>query len=439
MLPAERRAQIIQSLTADEQRQLVFLWRFWARESQLPPHGEEWRTWMVQAGRGFGKTRVGAEWVRSIAERTAKPVRIALVAPTAADARDTMVEGESGLLAISPPWFRPTYEPSKRRVTWPNGTRATLFSADEPERLRGPQHHFAWCDEVGSWFYPEAWDQLQFGLRLGDRPRAVVTTTPRPTQLIRRILSAHDTVITRGSTFDNAANLAPSFVSEIRKIYEGTRLGRQELYAELLDDTPGALWQLSQLDTIRVSYVPPLRRIVVAIDPSVTASEDSDECGIIVAGIDDDGLGYVLEDLSGVMSPQAWATRAVNAYHRWRADRVVAETNNGGDLVESTIRTVDRSVSYRGVRAARAKRARAEPVAALYEQGRIRHRAEGLPKRGHDATVSALEEQMTTWDASASDRSPDRVDALVWALTDLMLTPQGRRTVVRDYTEQDYE
>ena len=365
---------------------------------------------MLLAGRGFGKTRTGAEFVRAEVEAE-RASRVALVAPTAADARDVMVEGESGILAISPPWNRPLYEPSKRRVTWPNGAIATLYSADEPERLRGPQHDLAWPDELAAWRYPEAWDQLMFGLRLGSKPRVVVTTTPRPTRLIRELLASPTTVVTRGSTFDNRANLAPAFFEQVIRKYEGTRLGRQELYAEVLDDVPGSLWTRAMLEAANQPHPPPdLVRVVVAIDPAVTSGEDSDETGIVVAGLGTDGLAYVLADRTCRMSPDGWARRAVTALDEFKADRIVAEVNNGGDLVEATIRTVRRDVPYRKVTASRGKRVRAEPIAALYEQARVKH-APGL---------AALEDQMLAFLPEGSEGSPDRVDALVWALTELI-------------------
>lgn len=321
-----------------------------------------------------------------------------------------MVEGESGLLAISPPWNRPKYEPSKRRVTWANGAIATLYSADEPERLRGPQHDLAWPDELGAWRYPETWDMLMFGLRLGRKPRLVVTTTPRPTRLIRDLIAAPTTVVTRGSTYDNRANLAPAFFEQIIRKYEGTRLGRQELYAEVLDDVPGALWTRAMLEIARATAPPPdLVRVVVAIDPAVTSGEDSDETGIVVAGTDANGHAHVLADRSCRMSPDGWATRAITALDEFKGDRVVAEVNNGGDLVEATIRTVRKNAPYRKVHASRGKRVRAEPIAALYEQARVTHHG----------NLEHLEAQMLTFLPEGSDASPDRVDALVWALTEL--------------------
>lgn len=416
-MPPDSRAAALEAFTEDELTELEYLWPAHARPKQLAPAGA-WRTWLVMAGRGFGKTRVGAEWIREKAEADPRG-RFALVAATAADARDTMVEGESGILAISPPSFRPNYEPSKRRLTWPNGARATLFSADEPDRLRGPQHHAAWADELAAWRYDDAWDQLQFGLRLGKDPRAVVTTTPRPTPLVRALIKDPTTIVTRGSTYENRANLAPAFLEKIVRKYEGTRLGRQELDAELLDDVPGALWKRADIDRRRVRQVPDLRRIVVAIDPAVTAQADSDETGIVVAGAGmcscDRGVpalhGFVLADRSGRSHPAEWAKAAVDEYRSRKADRIVAEVNQGGDLVESTIRTIDRSVSYRAVHAAKGKRTRAEPVAALYEQGKVHH----------VGSFAALEDQMTTWDPLVDEKSPDRVDALVYALTDLLI------------------
>jgi phage terminase large subunit-like protein len=410
--------KLLERLTDREAEEALYDWRLWARPNQLAPDGD-WTTWLLLAGRGFGKTRTGAEFVRAEVE-AGRASRVALVAPTAADARDVMVEGESGILAISPPWNRPVYEPSKRRVTWPNGALATLYSADEPERLRGPQHDLAWPDELAAWRYPETWDMLMFGLRLGARPRVVVTTTPKPTRLIRELIASPSTVVTRGSTFDNRANLAPAFLDSIVRKYEGTRLGRQELYAEVLDDVPGALWARAMLeDAQHTGPVPDLVRVVVAIDPAVTSGEDSDETGIIVAGVGTDGLVYVLADRTCRMSPDGWATRAIVALDEYKADRIVAEVNNGGDLVEATIRTVRRTVPYTKVNASRGKRVRAEPIAALYEQKRVRH----LPG------LHALEDQMVTFAPEGSDRSPDRVDALVWALTDLNPTtaPPGVR------------
>lgn len=385
-------------------------WRRIARPEQLAPVGD-WRVWLLLAGRGFGKSRTGAEWVRSQAESGAAR-RIALVAATSADVRDVLVEGESGLLAIAPPHARPVYEPSKRRLTWPNGVIATTYSADEPDRLRGPQHDAGWCDELAAWRYPDAWDQLMFGLRLGTDPRVVVTTTPRPTPLVRQLVRSPSTHVTRGSTYDNRANLAPAFFDQIVTRYEGTRLGRQELNAEILDDAPGALWSRAMLDGSRVDRAPlALRRVVVAVDPAVTSTESSDETGVVVAGVGTDGHGYVIADHTGKYSPADWARLAVRLYREHKADRIVAESNQGGDMVAHTIRTVDPGAPVKLVHASRGKRTRAEPVAALYEQGRVHH----------VGVLAALEDQLCTWDASTSEASPDRLDALVWALTDLVV------------------
>jgi len=399
-------------LELENAQRLLDDWRVWARPSQLPPEGD-WRIWLLLAGRGFGKTRSGAEWVRAQAESGAA-LRIALVAPTARDARLVMVEGESGLLAIAPDTMRPVFEPSKRQLTWPNGAIATLFSADEPDRLRGPQFDAAWCDELAAWRYPQAWDMLMMALRLGTNPRVVVTTTPKPVKLVRALLASPDCAVTRGGTRDNAGNLAPGFLAAILKQYEGTRLGRQELDAELLEDMPGALWSRDAIERARIDEAPVLRRVVVAIDPAASAGEDADETGIVVAALGQDSHGYVLEDLSGRYSPHDWASHALEAYRAHRADRIVAEVNNGGAMVEATLRVLDAGVSYKPVHASRGKLARAEPVAALYEQGRIHH----------VGAFPALEDQMCAFTGGplAHLASPDRVDALVWALSELMLT-----------------
>ncbi len=398
-------------LPDDEACAVLDDWSVWARASQLPPAGA-WRIWLLLAGRGFGKTRSGAEWVREQAESGAAQ-RIALVAPTARDARLVMVEGESGFLAIAPDAMRPVFEPSKRLLTWPNGAIATLFSADEPDRLRGPQFDAAWCDELAAWRYPAAWDMLMMALRLGENPRAVVTTTPKPVKLIRALLASPDCAVTRGGTRENANNLAPGFLAAILKQYEGTRLGRQELDAELLEDMPGALWSRDRIERARADEAPVLRRVVVAIDPAVSSGEDADETGIVVAALGQDSHGNVLDDLSGRFSPHDWASRALDAYRAHRADRIVAEVNNGGAMVEATLRVLDAGVSYKPVHASRGKLARAEPVAALYEQGRIHH----------VGAFPALEDQMCAFTGGPLSHlaSPDRVDALVWALSELML------------------
>jgi len=386
-----------------------------ARPAQKPPGGT-WRYWMLKAGRGYGKTRVGAEWTIKMA-REHPGCRMALVSPTAADARDVMVEGESGVLTVSPPGFRPLYEPSKRRLTWPNGSMALLFSAEEPDRLRGPQHHFAWCDELASWKYPATWDMLLFGLRLGQNPQAVITTTPRPVKIIRELIKDPRCVVTTGTTWENRENLAPAFIDSIVKKYEGTRLGRQELNAEVLDDNPGALWQRDVIENLRVTSHPVLIRVVVGVDPAVSSGDESAETGIIGAGIAADGQVYVLDDASLHGSPLDWARAVVRSFHRHKADRVIGEVNNGGDLVEVNLRTVDRSIPFRAVHASRGKLIRAEPIAALYEQGKVHH----------VGTFPQLEDQMCEW--VPGEKCSDRMDALVWAITELTARApiEGRR------------
>jgi len=431
-LPKAEADALIRAMAPGEANALEYDWRYRARPEQLPPAGS-WRVWLLLAGRGFGKTRCGAEWVR--AEVKAGRRRIALVGPTAADARNVMVEGASGILAISPDPERPLYEPSKRRLTWPNGAVATTYSADEPERLRGPQHDAAWCDEFAAWRYPEAWDMLMFGMRLGGDPRVVVTTTPKPTKVIRDLLDDPTTIITRGTSYDNATNLAPAFLAQIVKRYEGTRLGRQELNAEVLEDVPGALWNRKRLEELRWPHfkaVPELVRIVVAIDPAASSSEESDETGIILAGKDANGTGYVLGDYSGRYTPTEWANRAIALYRDHKADRVVAEVNNGGEMVENTLRMVDRNVAFKAVHASRGKVIRAEPVAALYEQ----HPA----RAWHVGSFAALEDQMcaftSDFDRTKAGFSPDRVDALVWAFTDLLVAPMKGEGIFELYRQQ---
>lgn len=413
----ERRA-FLDGLTPHEAALLLYDWELWARAKQLPPSGG-WRTWLILAGRGFGKTRTGAEWVRAGVE-AGRFRRIALVGETTADARDVMVEGDSGILAVSPPWNRPRYEPSKRRLTWPGGAVAQTFSADDPEQLRGPQFDAAWADEIAKWRYAAAWDNLMLGLRLGTDPRCVATTTPRPRAWLTRIIDDPATVLTSGGTAENAANLAPAFLERILATYGGTRLARQEIDGEMLLDTPGALWRRADLDRLRLppAEIPALTRVVVAIDPAVSTGTGSDETGIIVAGLDGAGQAIVLRDLSGRLGPDAWARRAIAAYHRHQADSLVAEVNQGGDLVTQTLRTVDPTVPVRAVRASRGKRTRAEPVAALYEQGRVRH----------VGPLAELEDQMCGFTGAPGESSPDRLDALVWALTDLMLGHRPARS-----------
>ena len=418
-LPNSEKIKRIESLTDHEAELLLHDWSVWAREGQLAPEGD-WTYWLILAGRGFGKTRTGAEWVRQ-ESKTSRYVN--LIGATADDARDIMIEGESGILAICPKSERPEYRPSQRKLIWPNGAQSLIFTADEPERLRGKQHERIWADEVAAWRYPESWDQAKFGLRLGKQPRACLTTTPKPSKLIKIIMNDPATHVTRGSTYDNRSNLAPSFFSEIVKTYEGTRLGRQELNAEILDDNPGSLWTRKQIDDLRVKTAPAMKRVVVAIDPAVTSREDSDETGIVIAGKGVDDQFYVLRDLSLIASPQAWARQAVIGYHDMGADRIIAETNNGGDLVEAVIRQVDQNCSYKKVTASRGKVIRAEPVAALYEQGRVHH----------VGAFDRLEDQMCEYNPLESGYSPDRMDALVWAITELS---DRSSTGILDYMQQ---
>lgn len=407
----KERNKFFNSLSEEEAKVFFYDWEnCWAREKQLSPK-EDWRFWLLLSGRGFGKTRTGAEFVRKEVEE-GRAKHIALIAETPGDARDVMIEGESGLLNISPPWFYPHYEPSKRRITWPNGARATIYSGYKPDQLRGPQHDLAWLDEFAAYKYPDdVWANLLFGLRLGENPRAVITTTPRPLKILKEIIQYDDTYITKGSTYENRRFLTDIFFDTIVSRYDGTTLGRQELYAEILEEVEGALWTQKLIDSTRVKENPPIIRIVVAVDPATTFNKGSDETGIIVAGIGEDGQGYVLDDFTVKDTPHRWAKKAIEAYHQYEADRIIGEANNGGDLIETVIRTIDRKVSYKKVHAARAKKTRAEPVSALYEQGKVHH-VGSLPK---------LEDEMVTWVPTETAKSPNRIDALVWGLTDLML------------------
>lgn len=360
--------------------------------------------------------------------------RVALVAETAADARDVMVEGESGILASSPPWFYPKYEPSRRRLVWPNGAIATTYSGKEPDQLRGPQHDGAWADEPAKWQYAdEAWDNLEFGLRLGDLPQVVATTTPRPIKLIKELVADPQTVVTGGSTYENRPNLAASFIHRVVRKYEGTRLGRQELHAVILDDNPNALWKrVEMIDDHRVGLgdLPDLVRIAVAIDPPANSDEESAEAGIIAGGVDARGHGFILADGSLHASPSGWATAAVTLYKLHRGDRIIGEVNNGGDMVENTIRTlrdekdrpIGKLIPFTAVHASRGKVARAEPVSALYEQKLVHHVGQ----------FPDLEDQMCNWVPGMP--SPDRLDALVWLLTWLMLGEEAPQSVVVNYT-----
>lgn len=423
--------RFVSALSAGEAEFLASDWQLWARDDQLPPtlsQGNiDWTTWLILGGRGAGKTRAGAEWVRGLAlgrpPFASRPVeRIALVGETLGDARAVMVDGPSGLLAIHGPGERPAYNASRRALCWPNGAMAQLFSADDPEALRGPQFGAAWADELAKWRYAEAaWDMLQFCLRLGDRPRQAVTTTPRPIPLLKRLIADPATAISRARTEANAANLAPSFLGAVVGRYQGTRLGRQELDGELIEDRVDALWRRRALDAARLDKAPPLARIVVAVDPPVTSGAMADACGIVAAGKAEDGRAFVLADVTtqgrGALE---WARAAVRLYEALDADCIVAEVNQGGELVAQMLRQVSPGVPVRMVRATRGKFLRAEPVAALYERGLV----------SHVGVWPELEDQMCDFGPGglSDGRSPDRVDALVWALTALML---GERAAPR--------
>ena len=411
-LSAEERERFVAGLDVGERALLAFHWPAWARLTQLPPPGP-WRTWLFLGGRGAGKTRAGAEWVRGKVE-TAGAGRIALVGATAADTRDVMVLGESGIVATAPPWNRPLYEPSKRRLVWPNGAQAILYSAEEPDRLRGPQHDAAWADELCTWSKQrETWDMLAFGLRLGSDPQTFVSTTPRPQPLLRELLAMPGCVVTRSTTSENAGNLAAPFMAEITRRYAGTRLGRQELDGQLLEDVEGALWTRAMLEQAYTPLHPgAFKRIIVGLDPSGGGGSAQ---GIVVAGLGSDGLFYVLEDASCQLSPQLWAQRAVGAFERHAADKIVLEKNFGGDLGLAVLTQARRGLPVKLVSASRGKHVRAEPVALLYEQGKVRHLG----------AFAELEDQLCAMrpDGYAGEGSPDRLDALVWAITELSGPP----------------
>ena len=415
-----RKYEYIKKLPKERALWLKYTWRAWARDNQIAPDSQ-WSTWVIMAGRGFGKTRSGAEWV--IEKAQAYPgCHIALVGRTVADVRDVMVKGMSGILSISPPWFMPTYYPSKRMLVWPNGSHATTYSADEPDQLRGPQHSFAWADERAAWRFDDAYDQLVFGLRIepapGVLPQCVVTTTPRNTKAMKELVKDPTTVVTHGSTHENRENLSPRFIREIDRKYSGTRLGAQEIDGKIIDDIEGALWKREWIEERRVVRAPELKRIVVAVDPPATStatSEDPAECGIVVAGLGIDDHGYMLADYSMTGTPEEWASAVLTAYTLFQADLVVGEVNNGGEMVGSVIRSKAKengmmNVPYKAVRATRGKQLRAEPISRLDQKGMIHH----------VGTFPDTEDQMCNW--VPGERSPDRLDARVWAFTDLMIT-----------------
>jgi phage terminase large subunit-like protein len=408
-------------------------WEINAHDHQKEPDSG-WTTWLLLGGRGAGKTRAGAEWVRRLvaaANDNALGGAIALVAETYADAREVMIEGPSGIRAVAADNARPDYEVSRRRLVWPSGAVAYAFSAEDPDGIRGYQFAAAWCDELAKWRYAEeTWSNLQLALRLGKRPRQIATTTPRPTALLKRLIAAPTTHVERATTYDNRAHLSEAFFTEIASLYEGTALGRQELLGELIDDVAGALWTWDLIEASRISAAPSLDRIVVAVDPPATAGPEADECGIVVAGVAVCGgakTAFVLADWSAAgLSPRQWAEKTAAAYREFSADRIVVEVNQGGDMAKAVIAQVDPEAPVRGVHATRGKRLRAEPIAALYEQGRVRH----------VGAFAKLEDQMATYTGESGgqrfgNKSPDRLDALVWALTELMLSPPAPKPGVR--------
>ena len=422
--PEEKQRAFLAKLPPHELHALKYRWEFWGRPKQFAPP-PPWNTHLLLAGRGFGKTRTGSEFIRAqvcgktpLAAGPRKDQFIAIIAETAADARDVIVKGPAGILNCHPKDFRPTFVASTRSLTWPNGAVATLYNGTEPDQLRGPQHSLAWVDELAKFRYmKECWDMLQFGLRLGDNPQQLITTTPRPLALFRELMEQEGTIVTRGSLYENRANLASKFVQSIISRYAGTRLGRQEIDGEIVDDVPGSLWTRTMFDECRKGpkfEAPPMKRLVVAVDPATKASTGDDdvaETGIIVAGVGEDNHGYLIDDRSCRLGPNGWAKVAVAAFDRYEADCILAETNNGGDMVEQVIRAVRPSIPIRKVWASRGKTTRAEPVSALYEQKRISHLG-AFPALEDEAV------QFTPWGIEG-DLPADRVDALVWAFTHL--------------------
>jgi len=385
-------------------------WCKTARQKQITPKGD-WNVWLILAGRGWGKTRTGAQDI-AFYGLTRPNSRIAIVTPTFGDGRDTCIEGVSGLLGCIDPDNIENWNRSIGELTLKNGTIYKTFSAEQPDRLRGPQFHRAWCDELGSWKNAEAWDQLLFGLRLGDKPQVIITTTPKPTDLIKELVINKDSLVTRGSTFENKDNLAESAVKKLKEKYEGTRLGRQELFAEILEDVEGALWNRNMISKALIKttdIIPNFTRTVVAIDPAVTSNKHSDETGIVVCAKGTDDKFYVIDDVTGRYTPDQWAKMAVETYYKYDADKIIAEVNNGGDLVERVIRTIDNNISYGSVRATKGKYLRAEPISALYEQNRVKHLK----------PFQFLEDQMANYNPTTFSGSPDRLDALVWGITEL--------------------
>lgn len=416
-----KRVKFYKSMKPAELEALWHSWQFLARPEQTLPEGD-WSFWLYLAGRGAGKTRTGAETVREWVKRG--KMRVGMIAPTAADTRDVMVEGDSGLKSVT--WDddytydgkkmgKGLYEPSKRRFTWENGAIASLYSADEAERLRGPQHDALWADELCAWRDPMTWDLAMFGLRLGQNPQAFISTTPKPVKLIKELIKNPSTIITRGTTYSNKANLAESFFKQIITKYEGTRLGQQELEGKLLEESEEALWSRETLDKTRLKAIPEgiwMKRLVVAVDPATTSKQTSAETGIIIVGLGSDNHAYVLKDASGRMTPEGWGAKAVKLWRDYQCDSIVAETNQGGDMVKHVFKTVDPNVPVHMVRASRGKQARAEPVSALWEQG-----------RAHIVgNMEELEDQLCQWEPLSGQESPDHLDAMVWGVTHVAIS-----------------
>jgi phage terminase large subunit-like protein len=415
-LSPEAKSELFKDYTPEQIDQLNSDWDFWGRPKQQIPPGK-WFIWLILAGRGFGKTRTGAEATirkqnptkQTDCAATIKGAsRIALIGQTTADVRDVMLTGESGIITCAPSYNKPRYIASRRVVEWPNGAVAYLYSGDEPDQLRGPQHEFGWVDELVKFqAMQEAWDNFELGLRLGSIPQAIVTTTPQPKALLKELIKDPDVYLTKGSSYENMSNLATSFIKRVIKKYEGTRLGRQELHADILGDVLGALWKTETLDMYRVTEAPSLKRIYVALDPAVTNKDRSDETGIVIAGLGENGHIYVLGDESEKLTSDAWARKAILLMHKYRANKIVAEVNNGGDLVSTVINLIDPYTTVEKVFASRDKYTRAEPVAALYEQGKVHH----------VGVFPQLEEELTEW--VPGEKSPNRLDACVWACTKL--------------------
>ena len=426
----------LSDLTSTEAALLQYRWKFWARPSQLPPDGD-WGVWLLMTGRGFGKTRAGAEWV--IEQAKTPNTRIAMIGRIPSDARDVMIEGESGVMKSSPPDFRPRYIGTARTLKWPNGSEALIYSSESPDDLRGPNFHCAWVDELAKYSKAQdLWDTLVMAVRLPPNPRIVVTTTPRPIPIIRSLVADKSTHVTSGSSYDNRANLSEKFFNRLISRYEGTYLGQQELQGLLINDRPGALWTRETIERNRVEVAPDLARVVVAIDPPATAGEDSAEAGIVVVGRNADGVGYVLRDASQHATPDEWGSIAVRLYDEYKADSIVVETNQGGDMVLFTVAQCAKALHQRGerdtqtvtstpVRATRGKLTRAEPIAALYAQGRVHH--VGL--------LADLEDQLASW--VPGENSPDRLDAMVWGLTAVMIYAGGDLDVWGGISNEDTE